>query len=59
MAEVIRVIYALLRHFNKYTTQYMTVECQLKQSRHISNERTWRHHLQYDRSCKHFINEHS
>jgi len=27
----------------------MTVECQLKLSRHNSYERTWGHHLQYDR----------
>jgi len=27
----------------------MTVECQLKISRHNSQERTWGHHLQYDR----------
>jgi len=27
----------------------MTVECQLKLSRHNSLERTWGHHLQYDR----------
>ena len=37
--------------FYKYTTQYMTVECQLKLSRHTSHERTWRHHLQYDHFC--------
>ena len=49
IAEVIRVIYALLGHFYKYTTQYMTVECQLKPSRHNSHERTWGHHLQYNR----------
>ena len=49
IAEVIRVIYALLGHFYKYTTQSMTVECQLKLSRHNSHERTWEHPLQYDR----------
>ena len=27
----------------------MTVECHLKLPRHISHERTWGHHLQYDR----------
>ena len=48
IAEVIRVIYALLGHFDKYTTQYMTVECQLKLSQHNSLERTWGHQLQYD-----------
>jgi len=26
----------------------MTVECQLKLSRHNSHERTWGNHLQYD-----------
>jgi hypothetical protein len=36
-------------HFYEYTTQSMTVECQLKQSRHNSHERTWERHLQYDR----------
>ena len=49
IAEVVRVIYALLGHFDKYTTQYMTVECQLKLSRHNSHERICGHHLQYDR----------
>ena len=49
VAEVIRVIYALLGHFYKYTTQSVTIECQLKLSRHNSHERTWGHHLQYDR----------
>ena len=48
-AEVIRVIYALPGHFYKYTTQSMTVESQLKLSRHNSHERTWGHHLQYGR----------
>jgi len=48
-AEVIRLIYALLGHFDKYTTQYMTADCQLKLSRHNSHERTWGHYLQYDR----------
>jgi len=47
--DVIRVIYALPGHFYKYTTQYMTVECQLKLSRHNSHERTWGYHLKYDR----------
>ena len=51
IAKVVRVIYALLGHFYKYITQYMTVICQLKLSRHNSHERTWRHHLQYDRFC--------
>jgi len=46
--EVTRVIYALLGHFYKYTTQSMTAECQLKQSRHNSHERTCGHHQQYD-----------
>jgi len=49
IAEVIRVIYALVGHFYKYTTQSMTVEHQLKLSRHNSREITWGHHLQYDR----------
>jgi hypothetical protein len=49
IAEVVRVIYALSGHFYKYTTQSVTVECQLKLSQHISHERTWGHHLQYDR----------
>jgi len=49
IAEVIRVIYTLLEHFDKHTTQYMTVESQLKLSEHNSHERTWRHHLQYGR----------
>ena len=35
-------------HSYKYTTQSMTVECQLKLSRHNSHERPWGHHLQYD-----------
>jgi len=35
--------------FYKYTTQHMTVECQLKLSRNNSHERTWGHHLQYNR----------
>ena len=48
IAKVIRVIYALPEHFYKYTTQSMTVECQLKLSRHNSHERIWGHHLQYD-----------
>jgi len=34
-------IYALPGHFYKYTTQSMTVECQLKLTRHNSHERTW------------------
>ena len=51
MAEVIRVIYTFLRHFDKYTAQYMTAECQLKLSRRVSHESTWGHYLQYDRSC--------
>jgi len=50
IAEVIRVIYALPGHSYKYTTQSMTVECQLKLSRHNSHERTWEHHLKYDSS---------
>jgi len=41
ITEVVRVIYALPGHFYKYTTQSMTVECQLKLSRHNSHERTW------------------
>ena len=49
IAEVIRVPYALPGHFYKYTTQSMTVECQLKLSRHNSHKRTGGHHLQYDR----------
>ena len=49
ITEVFRVIYALLGHFYKYTTHSITVECQLKLSRHNSHERTWGHHLQYDR----------
>jgi len=49
IAEVIRIICALLEHFYKYTTQCMTVQCQLQLSRHNSHERTWGHHLQYDR----------
>jgi len=48
---IIRVIYALPGHFYKYTTQSMTVECQLNLSRNSSQERTWGHHLQYDRFC--------
>ena len=48
IAEVIWVIYTFLGHFDKYTTQYMTVECQLKLSQHNSHERTWGHNLQYD-----------
>jgi len=51
IAEAIGVIYALPGHFYKYTTQFMTAECQLKQSRHNSHERTSGHHLQYDRFC--------
>jgi hypothetical protein len=51
IAEVLQVIYALSWHFCKYTTQFMTVECQLKLSRHNSHERTWGHYLQYDRFC--------
>jgi hypothetical protein len=46
IAEVIRVIYALPGYFYKCTTQSMTVECQLKVSRHNSHERTWGHNLQ-------------
>jgi len=49
IAEVFRVIYALLGYFYKYTTQYMRVECQLNLSRHNSHERTCGHHLQFDR----------
>jgi hypothetical protein len=49
IADVIRVIYALPGHYFKYTTQSMTVQCQLKLSRHNSHERTWGPHLQYDR----------
>ena len=51
IAEVVRVIYALLGHFYKYMTHSMTVECQLKITRHNSHERTWGNHLQYDRFC--------
>jgi hypothetical protein len=47
-AVVIRVIYALPGHFYKYTTQSMTVECQLKLLGHNSHVGTWGHHLQYD-----------
>ena len=49
ITEAIRVIYALLGHFDKHTAQYMTVECQLTLSQHNSHERTWGYHLQYDR----------
>jgi hypothetical protein len=49
IAEVNRVIYALLGYSYKYTIQSITVECQLKLSRHNSHERTWEHHLQYNR----------
>jgi len=49
MAEVIQVIYAFPGDIYKYTTQSMTVECQLKLSRHNSHERIWGHHVQYDR----------
>ena len=49
ISEVIRIIYTLVGNFYKYTTLYMTVECQLKLSRHNSHERTCGHHLQYDR----------
>ena len=49
IAEVIRVIYTLPGHFYKYTTQSTTIECQLKLLLHSSHERTWGHHLQYDR----------
>ena len=49
IAEVIRIIYAIPEYFYKYTAQSMTVECQLKLSRHNSRERTWGYHLQYDR----------
>ena len=48
IAEVIRVIYTIPGHFYKYTTQSMTVECQLILSRHNSHEITCGHHLQYD-----------
>ena len=40
IAEVIRVIYALPGHSYKYTTQSITVECQLKLSRDNSHART-------------------
>jgi len=51
IAELIRVIYILPGHLYKYTTQSMTVECQLKLSLHSSYERTCGHHLQYDPFC--------
>ena len=53
IAEVIRVVYALpghtRAHTHTHTTLSMIVECQLKIIRHNSHERTWGHHLQYDR----------
>jgi hypothetical protein len=49
ITDVVRVIYALPGYFYKYTTQSMTVECQLKLSQHKSHERTWGHCLQYGR----------
>ena len=48
-AYIIRVTYALPGHFYEYTTQSITVECQLKLSWHNSHERTCGHHLQFDR----------
>ena len=39
IAGYIRFIYALPGHFYKYTTQSMTVECQLKLSRHNSHKK--------------------
>jgi len=52
IAEVIRDIDALPEYFYKYTTRSMAAECQLKLSRQNSHERTWGHHLQYDRFRK-------
>jgi hypothetical protein len=49
ITNLVRDIYALMGYIYKYTTQSMTVECQLKLSRHNSYERTWEHHLQYGR----------
>ena len=48
IADVIQVTYTFPWHFYEYTTQSMSAECQLKLSRHISHERTWVHHLQYN-----------
>ena len=49
IAEFIRVIYALPGYFDKYTSQSMTVQCQMQMSRQTSHECIWGHHLKYER----------